>query len=941
MPNPRLEEPWTHSWQEAVEAFDVSPEQGLDAAEVRRRRRHYGPNRLRGTESKSAWRILVEQFKSLIVLLLVAAAALSFAFGDWVEGTAIVAVILINATIGFVTELRAVRSMEALQRLSSVSAKVRREGQVHEAAAEKLVPGDIVVVEGGDIVTADLRLIEASKLQANESALTGESVPVGKQVEPVESGAPLAEQASMLFKGTAVTRGAGEGIVVSTGMETELGRISSLVEEAEEEVTPLEKRLDQLGHRLIWATLAIAAFVAIAGILAGKEIVLMVETSIALAVASIPEGLPIVATVALARGMWRMARRNALVNRLSAVETLGATNVILTDKTGTLTENQMTAVMIALASGDVKVSGEGLKTEGDFTRDGTAVGPSDDDVLRQILEAGVLCNNANLEQRDSQPAADASSQQRGSFQCEGKQRGSFQYEGKLSGVGDPLEVALLVAGAKAGLERDQLLQASPEVREVAFDPEVKMMATFHYEGKADRRAVGSGSVHKEEDTRYRVAVKGALEAVIEASSHILTPEGERELTSDEHEEWIERNSQMAREGLRVLALATRTVEDADTDPYRDLTFLGLVGLLDPPRREVRPAIKASQGAGVRVVMLTGDQPATAKNVALAVGLVEDDAVEVIRGRNLKSDGDLTEEERRRLLRAPIFARVNPKQKLDLIALHQEDGSIVAMTGDGVNDAPALKKADIGVAMGQRGTQVAREASDMVLKDDAFSTIVVAIEQGRAIFNNIRKFVLYLLSCNVAEVMIVSLASLVNAPLPIRPLQILFLNLVTDVFPALALGVGEGDPAIMDRPPRNPEEPIMTRGHWLAVIGYGLAITLSVLGAFALALTWRSMENQQAVTISFLALAFAQLWHVFNMRDRGLGLLDNDVTRNVYVWGALGLCVGLLLTAVYVPGLAHVLRLAKPGADGWVLVTGASIVPLVIGQILKQVDLKWR
>ena len=337
-------------------------------------------------------------------------------------------------------------------------------------------------------------------------------------------------------------------------------------------------------------------------------------------------------------------------------------------------------------------------------------------------------------------------------------------------------------------------------------------------------------------------------------------------------------------------------------------------------------------------MVTGDQPATARNVAHAVGLVKDEDAEVVHGGELQDIEDLTEEERRRLLRAPIFARVNPKQKLDLIAIHQDNGSIVAMTGDGVNDAPALKKADIGIAMGQRGTQVAREAADMVLEDDAFSSIVVAIEQGRVIFNNIRKFVLYLLSCNISEVMVVALASLVNAPLPIRPLQILFLNLVTDVFPALALGVGEGDPSVMQRPPRDPDEPLMTRHHWLAVGGYGLMITFSVLGTLALAFTWLGMATPQAVTVSFLTLAFAQLWHVFDMRDPGSDLVRNDVTRNVYVWGALALCVGLLLAAVYLPGLADILKVVHPGGKGWALVIGMSLIPLVVGQVLKQMGL---
>ncbi len=886
---------WTKQANDVLGELDADPRHGLSDQAARQRRERYGPNRLRAAERKSIWQILAEQFESLVVGLLVVAAMLSFLFGDWIEGLAITAVIVINAGIGFGTELKAVRSMEALQKMSQVMAKVRRDGNVQERPAQQLVPGDIVVVEGGDVVTADLRLLEASKLQANESALTGESVPVSKQVEPLGDDVPLAERTNMLFKGTSVTRGSGEGVVVNTGMETELGHISTLVEEAEEEVTPLEKRLDQLGRRLIWVTLVIAGLVAVAGIITGKDIMLMIETSIALAVASIPEGLPIVATIALARGMRRMAQRNALISHLSAVETLGATNVILTDKTGTLTENQMTVTEMLLAEGKVCVAQD--DADAVFQRDGNVLDPQQHDILRRMLTVGVLCNNASLNHNDD--------------------------GAELAGIGDPLEVALLVAGDKANLRRNELLVDMPEAREEAFDPEVKMMATFH-----------------EVEASYLVAVKGAPEAVLNVASRLETADGPADMRDEQRQSWRDHNNRMAEEGLRVLALATKTVDSPEADPYQDLTFQGLVGLEDPPREEVRPALQACHEAGIRVVMVTGDQPVTARNVAQAVELVTPDvAVDVVHGRDLKHPDGLSDEERQHVLDAPIFARVNPEQKLDLIAIHQNHNAIVAMTGDGVNDAPALKKADIGVAMGQRGTQVATEAADMVLKDDRFSTIVTAVEQGRVIFNNIRKFVVYLLSCNISEVLVVALASLVNAPLPIRPLQILFLNLVTDVFPALALGVGEGDPRIMQQPPRDPREPVLTRRHWMTIIGYGTMITTAVLGGFALSLVGYDFNTARAVTVSFLTLAFAQLWHVFNMREPGSHLLRNAITQNPYVWGALVLCTGLLLAAVYVPGLNDVLSVVDPGLGGWALVFIFSVIPLVIGQIINQVQPK--
>ena len=876
---------------EVVQDFSVDTNQGLKASVVEKRHKQYGYNRLRETKGRSNWQILVAQFKSPIIALLVIAAILSFAFQEWIEGIAILIAILLNAVIGFFTEVKAVRSMESLQQLSRTPAKVRREGQVQEISAEELVPGDIVVLEGGDLVAADLRLLEASKLQVDESALTGESVPVSKTVEPISADLPLAEQTNMLFKGTAVTRGSGEGVVVATGMKTELGHISSLTAEAEEEITPLEKRLDQLGRRLIWVTLGIAVLVAIAGVIGGKDLYLMVETAIALSVAAVPEGLPIVATVALARGMWRMAKRNALINRLSAVETLGATNIICTDKTGTLTENRMTVTQIALETGSVEISGEALELEGEFTHEEESIQPLDQKILRATLEVGVLCNNATLPQTETND------------------------EDKV--IGDPMEVALLVAGAKAGIRRDELLQNLPEVREVAFESDTKMMATIH-----------------ETENQYRVAVKGASESVLPVCSRKLTPEGIQKMSEENRDSWQEQCNQMAQKGLRILAFAEKIVDDAQSEAYEQLTFLGVVGLVDPPRQEAKKAIKACHQAGIRVIMVTGDQPVTARKVGLAVGLTSEQEAEAVPGKALKHLEELSKEERLRLLQVPIFARVSPEQKLNLIELHQQDGAIVAMTGDGVNDAPALKKADIGIAMGRRGTQVAREAADMVLQDDAFSSIIAAVEQGRAIFRNIRKFTLYLLSGNVGEIMAVAAASLTNAPLPLLPLQILFLNAINDVFPALALGVGKGNPTLMDRPPRDSKEAIITQHHWLMITVYGLLIALPVLGVFALSLTVLAMEQKRAVTISFLSLAFARLWHVFNMRERRSQIFRNEITGNPYIWGALVICTGLLVTAVYLPGLSSVLQTVDPGLEGWGLIMVTSLIPLMIGQILK-------
>jgi Ca2+-transporting ATPase len=882
----KANEPWTRPVEKVLETLTVSTDFGLKTAEIKKRRRIYGSNRLQEFKRKSAWRILANQFTSLVVDVLALASGISFVFGRWVEGVAIGIALFINAVIGFVTELKATRSMEALHRLGSISAKVRREGEVREIPAERLVPGDMVILEAGDLIPADLRVVEANNLQTDESTLTGESVPVAKQREPVRKEAPLAERASMFFKGTAVTAGSGVGVVVAIGMDTELGKVASLVEQAGEEITPLEKRLAQLGRRLVWATLLVGAFVAVAGFAGGRDWLLVLETAIAMAVAAVPEGLPIVATIALARGMWRMAHRNALVNRLSSVETLGATTIICTDKTGTLTENRMTVARIALSSGVVEVVRDEEGNPASFRLGGRTLDPAEEPLLVQALEAGVLCNNASLG------------------------------GGQDNAIGDPLEVALLAAGAATGMHRKNLLERMPEVREEAFSPRTKMMATCH-----------------KDEQGYRIAVKGAPEAVLEVCTRGVTSRGGADLSNEERKRWRERNYEMAEEGLRVLALGQKNVNTADTESYKGLSFLGLVGLWDPPRETARQAIGLCRDAGIRVIMVTGDHPATARAVAKAVKLT-DGEFGVMEGNELKDPEELAEQPRVRVLHTPIFARVSPEQKLKLIAIHQKNRAIVAMTGDGVNDAPALKKADIGIAMGRRGTQVAKEAADMVLKDDEFSTIVSAVEYGRVIFENIRKFLFFLISGNVSQVLIITLASLVNTPLPLLPLQILYLNLVGDVFPALALGVGEGDPAVMKRSPRDPSEPILTRCHWFAVGGYSVLICASVLAAFSVALTQMEMDGKEAVTVSFLTLSFARLWHVFNMRQHGSRLILNEITRNSFIWMALAACIGLLLAAVYLPDLAEVLKLADPGAKGWFLILAMSLVPLLIGQAAK-------
>jgi Ca2+-transporting ATPase len=865
---------------DVLAGLGVSVATGLADTEARARLARHGPNTIISRRKTSAFRVLLHQFRSPVVYLLSAAAVLAFSFGEWEEGAAIAVVLALNALIGFVTELRATRSIEALHALGVRSARVRRDGRVRLVQAEQIVPGDIILLEAGDAIPADLRLIEASGLAADESTLTGESVAVDKAAEPAPVDARLAERHSMLFKGTSLTRGSGVGVVVSTGLATELGRVSQLVDEAEPGSSPLERRLARLSAQMIWAVLVLVVLIAGIGLATGKDPLLMVEAAIALAVAAIPEGLPIVATLTLARGMWRLSQQNALIERLSAVETLGATTVILTDKTGTLTENRMTVRRLWVPSGEIDAdSGEatGLQIEHDRQ-------------LAALLEIGVLCNDASL----ARPAE--------------------------NGTGDPMEIALLRVALDAGLERSALLQTGPAVRKHAFDAATKMMATVH------RR-----------DGRFLFAVKGAPEAVLAAATRAIADDGDVPMDDARRAEWLARVEHLGHRGLRVLACAMKIVGRDDADPYGDLTFVGLVGLEDPARADVPQAIQDCRQAGIRVVMVTGDHAVTARSIARAVGLGPA-AANVVEGKRVEqvAKGDAGE-----LFKVGVFARVNPAEKLELVRAYQRAGEIVAMTGDGVNDAPALRQADIGVAMGLRGTDVAREAAAMILLDDAFTTIVKAIREGRVIFGNIRRFAAYLLACNLAEVLVVGLAVLSTLPLPILPLQILYLNLITDVFPAFALAMIEGERGILKRPPRDSKEPILGRAQWTTIVLHSLALTAGTFGALAAARLWLGLDAGATVVVTFLTLALAQLWHVFNMRNSRSGLVRNEITRNPWIWGALALCLILLAIPLYVPPVGRVLRLVPPTPAMWAVIVAMSLAPLLLVQAVTRIAAWWR
>lgn len=963
---------WASAAGEVEKDLQTSARDGLQESTVEERRRHFGPNRKSEVRAESAALIFIRQFRSLIVILLLVAAFLSFLLRDVAETIAILIVILINSQIGFWTELKGRRSMEALLRLGHVPARVIRAGRAMQIDAEELVPGDLVVLEGGDIVSADLRLFQASNVEVNEASLTGESLPVSKSPDPLPAETLLHDRENMLFQGTFVVRGSARGIVVSTGDHTEIGHISQMVTKAKESLTPLERRLEALGRRLIVITLFIAAIILLIGFLRGHDPIRMLETSIALAVAAIPEGLPVVATIALASGMRLMARKNAIITRLSSVETLGATGIICTDKTGTLTENRMEARWLVTEPGepalDLYSPMEGVETSTEDARPDVRSG------VRSDMWPEARPDPLPIDRPDDRSAEKASTRP---ILCMALCNNATWDSSEEKGIGDPTEIALVKAVERRGVEAEALRHAHPRTKEIPFDSETKRMATWN----------------RDPDGGATLWVKGAPSEILSVCVTLATGAEEHPMDDARRSRWEASVQAYASQGFRLIALASGRGSDTtspdESDPFHDLTFLGFVALSDPPRTDVKEAIGLCRQAGINVVMLTGDQPETARYVAQEVGLVEKAPVtpeqtmgagrsgrgEVPEGSDRVSEGglrphslgvihgrdlpDLQEIESRpavmeELSETPIFARITPRQKLDLIEFYQNRGAVVAMTGDGVNDAPALKKADIGIAMGQRGTQVAMDASDMVLRDDAFSTIVTAIRHGRIIYNNIRQFILYLMSCNMSEILVVasltafgvwlndhlfhstgmstlSGTDIDGLALMLTPLQILFLNLVTDVFPALALGVGRGDASVMKEKPRHKTEQILSPGHWGKILTFGLMLTLLTFGAVILRGWISPISPDHAMSLLFYSLAFGQLLHVFNMRRASESILGNGVTRNPWVWGALLLCSILLLSIQWVPTLRDVLNVGAMDTASWLVLILSGGGVLLLGQ----------
>jgi Ca2+-transporting ATPase len=866
-----------------VQSLNVDPALGLSNPEVLARRARYRANTIQSIRPRPVWRVVIDQFVNIVIALLAAAAAISWFTGDVIEAIAIIVVLVINALVGFVTEWQAGRALDALRKKTRTTTRLRREGVETTVAAEDLVPGDIIILNAGDRVPADSRLIEAARLQSEESALTGESVPVDKTVEAVEFATPQAERRSMLYLGGAIVSGRAVAVVVHTGGHTELGRVGRLVATSIKEQSPLEVHLTQLGQRLVYVVLAVATVVMIAGWLrGGGALWMMAEVGISLAVAAVPEGLPAVTTLILALGVIRMARQRAIMRRLTAVETLGSTTVICADKTGTLTENRMTVREYYLSDGrTIAVEGNNRSSIGD-------------ELLERALRIGVLCNEAVFGPEEKE---------------------------KTVTIGDPTETALLVVADALVFDVSQERARHPKLAEQPFHTSTRRMTTLH------RRL----------DGQHFAALKGAPAVVLEAcSSYASGADSVLPLDVGARSRFTLANERMAERALRVLAVAMKHFDkDAgelcDADLESGFTFIGLVGMIDPPRPGVADAIRRARIAGIRTVMLTGDQLNTGRAIARELGLAAGEP-RALHARDLVG-ADLSQLAELAAT-TDVFARVSPEDKLRIVEALQTAGEVVAVTGDGVNDAPALKRANIGIAMGQRGTEVAKEAADVVLADDNFATILRAVEGGRTIYANIKKFVHLMFSHNLGEVVMIFTAILVGWPLPLLPLQILWMNLVTDIFPALALAVEPASPNLMKQPPRDPNRPLLS-GRLMVLIGWQAAMLAALaLAAYAWALKTYG-PGAQSRTVALFAIIGAQLGHVFNCRSRTRSALKG-LFRNPFIWAAAIIVIALQLLAVYVSPLARVLGTVRPSSTDWLIVGLCVLAPVVIVELTKGV-----
>jgi len=893
--------------------FGTSPKDGLSAEEAARRLAQYGPNELAEAPRPSFLQRLWGQFNSFLVILLIVAAIVSVALGDYLESGAILAIVVLNAVLGLIQEGRAEAALEALTKLAAPEAQVIRDGHHLTIPARELVPGDLVVLTAGNYVPADLRLIETVNLRLEEAALTGESAAVEKDANLIlRQDASLGDRRNSAFMGTIVSYGRGLGIVVSTGMHTQIGLIAKMLQRVEQEPTPLQRRLDQLGRVLGIGALAVCALVFLEGLLGGSAPVEMFLIAVSLAVAAVPEGLPAVVTMTLALGMREMIRRHALIRRLASVETLGSTTVICADKTGTLTQNVMTVTRIWADGLTFQVTDE--RGNGAFQLDGQPINLKDYPAAATALWVATLANDAVMEKTQ-----DAASGYRL--------------------VGDPTETALLVAAAKVGTSREELESAYPRISEVPFDSSRKRMTTVHRVVTPQPEDISP--FYDATAKGWEAAVsKGAADILLGLCTHYQTMRGERvELTEELKARILQANQALSAGALRVLGLAYRVNQEGfngrnPEEIEQGLTFVGLVGMMDPPRPEIKPALQLARRAGIRTVMITGDYAQTARAIAQEIGLIgPEDAVRSGTELQAMSDEELDGE----VPTTQVYARVSPEHKMRIVESLQRDGQIVAMTGDGVNDAPALKRASIGVAMGIAGTDVAKEAAAMVLTDDNYASIVAAVEQGRIIYGNIRKFVYYLLSCNMAEIMVIFLAILGNLSSPLTAIQLLWLNLITDGAPALALGMEKGEPDIMEQPPRPPHEPVINRPMWVGIVVQTAAITAAVLGAYLLGLRRFADIPAIAHTMAFVTLSGSELLRAFTARSERRSLFEIGLLTNKAMFYAVAVSLILLLAVVYVPFLQPVFNTAPLTWAQWEVVLPLLLVPAVVAELNKWVD----
>ncbi|WP_036728388.1 calcium-translocating P-type ATPase, PMCA-type [Peptoniphilus mikwangii] len=883
--------------EEVFEELDTS-EEGLSEEQVLERFIEFGKNELEKEEKKPFIKKLADQFLDPMIIILICAGLVSAYFKEVVDSIIIVAIVVVNATLSIYQEGKAEEAIAALQKMSSPKAKVVRNGKSIEVDSAELVPGDYVILETGDIVPADLRLVDSKNLKIDESSLTGESVPVEKNAKEIyKSKMEIGDRANMAYSSTIVSYGRGAGVVVETGIKTEIGQIATSIQTVDREQTPLQKKLAGLSKTLGILVVAICILVLLVGLLYKHDFLTMFMTSISLAVAAVPEGLPAIVTIVLSIGMGKMAEKNAIVKKLLAVETLGTTTVICSDKTGTLTQNEMTVVKAFIDSKTIEIAGTGYLPKGEITYSGQNILLDDFKDLKLLATIAALTNDARLNITENDEA---------------------------SIIGDPTEGALLTFAEKVGYSVDELNNKYSRDAEIPFDSDRKMMSTIH-SGYTENKAISF--------------TKGAPDIVLSNCKYYLDNGEIKELTNEAKDTIMSVNSRFARSALRVLAYAYREFDQIPSvltseNVEREMIFVGLTGMIDPARPEVIQAISECKDAGIIPVMITGDYLETGLAIAIELGIAKD-KTQAIMGRELN---DMTDEQIREIVKEKrVFTRVSPENKVQIVRALKENGHIAAMTGDGVNDAPAIKRADIGIAMGITGTDVAKNTADVILTDDNFATIVNAVEEGRIIYSNIKKFVGFLLSCNIGEVLIVLISIILNLPVPLIPIQLLWLNLVTDSFPALALGVENADAKIMQEPPRDPNESILDKELKITVLVQSIAITISTLGAYMIGLKWFGKEGiglEYARTMAFATLILSELLRSYSARSIKNTLLSIGIFSNRKLVSATAFSLMLMLLVMYIPGIRELFKLESIGIREWVVVLVASVIPLILGEIQK-------